>query len=250
MATVLRAKTAGFCMGVGLALRKLDQALKEHRARSSGRLVMLGPIIHNPQVMNTYMQQGVVLAHSLDAVQPGDTVIIRAHGVPREDEARLLDLGAHVLDATCPKVKQAQLAIDEATRQGTSLYLFGEAEHPEVQGLVSYANGPCLVFGSLKELKEKQTFKDTHNVVLAAQTTQEREEFEAIKRTLAEGHSLSVLETICDATRRRQQEALMISQQDDRRRGKNKRKHAPSGRCGGKLRHCGVAHRSTGRAAS
>ena len=87
MATVLRAKTAGFCMGVGLALRKLDQALKEHRARSSGRLVMLGPIIHNPQVMNTYMQQGVVLAHSLDAVQPGDTVIIRAHGVPREDEA-------------------------------------------------------------------------------------------------------------------------------------------------------------------
>ena len=108
---------------------------------------------------------------------------------------------------------QAQLAIDEATRQGTSLYLFGEAEHPEVQGLVSYANGPCLVFGSLKELKEKQTFKDTHNVVLAAQTTQEREEFEAIKKTLAEGHSLSVLETICDATRRRQQEALMISQQ-------------------------------------
>ena len=89
MATVLRAKTAGFCMGVGLALRKLDQALKEHRARSSGRLVMLGPIIHNPQVMNTYMQQGVVLAHSLDAVQPGDTVIIRAHGVPREDEALL-----------------------------------------------------------------------------------------------------------------------------------------------------------------
>ena len=115
--------------------------------------------------MNTYMQQGVVLAHSLDAVQPGDTVIIRAHGIPREDEVRLLDLGAHVLDATCPKVKQAQLAIDEATRQGTSLYLFGEAEHPEVQGLVSYANGPCLVFGSLKELKEKQTFKDTHSEV-------------------------------------------------------------------------------------
>lgn len=48
MATVLRAKTAGFCMGVGLALRKLDQALKEHRARSSGRLVMLGPIIPQP----------------------------------------------------------------------------------------------------------------------------------------------------------------------------------------------------------
>lgn len=82
-----------------------------------------------------------------------------------------------------------------------------------MQGLVSYANGPCLVFGSLKELKEKQTFKDTHAVVLAAQTTQEREEFEAIKKLLAERHALTVLETICDATRKRQQEALMISQQ-------------------------------------
>lgn len=94
MAIVLRAKTAGFCMGVGLALRKLDQAIEEHKARSSGRLVMLGPIIHNPQVMDTYMRQGVILAHSLDAVQPGDTVIIRAHGIPRKDEARLLGLGA------------------------------------------------------------------------------------------------------------------------------------------------------------
>ena len=61
--------------------------------------------------------------------------------------------------------------------------------------------------------RQEQTFKDTHKVVLAAQTTQDREEFEAIKKSLAEGHSLSVLETICDATRRRQQEALMISQQ-------------------------------------
>ncbi len=212
MTILLRAKTAGFCMGVGLALRKLDQAVKEHRNRG-GRLVMLGPIIHNPQVMASYTQQGVICAHSLDDILPGDTVVIRAHGIPREDEARLLGLGAHVLDATCPKVKQAQLAIDEATRRGTSLYLFGEAEHPEVQGLVSYANGPCLVFGSLKELKENQTFKDVPNVVLAAQTTQEREEFEAIKSALAEGHSLSVLDTICDATRRRQQEAQMISQQ-------------------------------------
>ena len=86
MATVLRAKTAGVCMGVGLALRKLDQALKEHRARSSGRLVMLGPIIHNPQVMNTYMQQGVVLAHSLDAVQhrhhPGARRTARRRSAP------------------------------------------------------------------------------------------------------------------------------------------------------------------------
>ena len=203
MAIVLRAKTAGFCMGVGLALRKLDQAIKEHKSRSSGRLVMLGPIIHNPQVMNTYMQQGVVLAHSLDAVQPGDTVIIRAHGIPREDEVRLLDLGAHILDATCPKVKQAQLAIDEATRQGTSLYLFGEAEHPEVQGLVSYANGPCLVFGSLKELKEKQTFKKIPTMWCWRLKPRGIARIRSHQKSLAEGHSYRVTHLRRDAGRQR-----------------------------------------------
>ena len=193
---ILRAKTAGFCMGVGLALRKLDQALKEHQDAGKGRLVMLGPIIHNPQVLDAYTRRGVVCAHSLDDVRPGDTVVIRAHGIPRDEEARLLGIGARVLDATCPRVKQAQLAIDEATRPGTSLYLFGETEHPEVRGLVSYANSPCSVFGSLGELEAMQTFREEQDVVLAAQTTQEREEFD----------------TICDATRRRQQEAQALSQ--------------------------------------
>ncbi len=209
---ILRAKTAGFCMGVGLALRKLDQALKEHPDTGEGRLVMLGPIIHNPQVLDAYTRLGVVCAHSLADVRPGDTVVIRAHGIPRDDEARLVGLGARVLDATCPRVKQAQLSIDEATRPGTSLYLFGEAEHPEVRGLVSYANSPCAVFGSLGELEAMQTFREEQDVVLAAQTTQEKEEFEAIRKRLEGAHSLVVLDTICDATRRRQREAQALSQ--------------------------------------
>ena len=210
---ILRARTAGFCMGVGLALRKLDQALKEHLEPGAGRLVMLGPIIHNPQVLDAYTREGVICAGSLADVRSGDTVVIRAHGIPREDETRLIEIGAQVLDATCPRVKQAQLAIDDATRGGTSLYLFGEAEHPEVRGLVSYANGPCAVFGSLRELDGMQPFRAEQDVVLAAQTTQEREEFEAIRRRLADAHSLLVLDTICDATRRRQQEAQTLSQQ-------------------------------------
>ena len=209
---ILRAKTAGFCMGVGLALRKLDQALKEYPGTGEGRLVMLGPIIHNPQVLDAYTRLGVVCAHSLADVRPGDTVVIRAHGIPRDDEARLLGIGARVLDATCPRVKQAQISIDEATRPGTSLYLFGEAEHPEVRGLVSYANSPCAVFGSLGELEAMQTFREEQDVVLAAQTTQERGEFEAIRKRLESAHSLVVLDTICDATRRRQQEAQALSQ--------------------------------------
>lgn len=133
---ILRARTAGFCMGVGLALRKLDEALALQK-KGEGRLVMLGPIIHNPQVLDSYTRQGVICAESPADIRPGDTVLIRAHGIPREVEASLRNLGATILDATCPRVKEAQLAIDNATRTGGSLYLFGEAEHPEVRGLVS-----------------------------------------------------------------------------------------------------------------
>ena len=229
---VVRVRTAGFCMGVGLALNKLDQEIKREKqtgnpARSVSRLLMLGPIIHNPQVLDDYARQGVIQANSLDEIHPGDTVVIRAHGIPRADENRLHTMGATLIDATCPKVKKAQLAIAEATRNGLPLYLFGEAEHPEVRGLVSYAAGPCLVFGSLQELQarfadyQKQISRTAETeapghgkkAVLAAQTTQERFEFDAIQEWLSRQLDLTILSTICDATRKRQEETQQVAQQ-------------------------------------
>lgn len=209
---VIRARTAGFCMGVGLALRKLDEAVAASAGRA-GRLLMLGPIIHNPQALEAYAARGVLRADSLDDIRPGDTVVIRAHGIPREDEARLAALGANVVDATCPKVKRAQLAIAEATADGRRLYLFGEAEHPEVRGLVSYAGGPCLVFD--RQDAPSPPGRDEPAAV-AAQTTQERGEFEALCARLAAGGApLVVLSTICDATRRRQDEAAALAREAD-----------------------------------
>ena len=213
---IIKVRTAGFCMGVGLALRKLDQALMERSgqtASAGGRLLMLGPIIHNPQVLAYYTEQGVVQADTPDDVRPEDTVLIRAHGIPQESEAILLKKGAMLIDATCPKVKQAQLAIAKATEGGIPLYLFGEEEHPEVRGLVSYACGSCHVFGSLAALQQE---KNLHGpAVLAAQTTQERLEFEAIQEWLAARVSLTVLSTICDATKKRQEETRRVALHSD-----------------------------------
>lgn len=206
---VIRAKTAGFCKGVELALHKLDEALN---VSSKGRLIMLGPIVHNPQVLADYARRGVIRADAAEELHSGDTVVIRAHGIPRHEEFHLLRLGIQLVDATCPKVKQAQLAIAKATEGGIPLYLFGEADHPEVRGLLSYANGPCHIFGSLQELKKAfPCFDASAATVLAAQTTQERGEFEAIQEWLQAQGSVRVLSTICDATRKRQQEAKEIA---------------------------------------
>ena len=211
---VVRAKTAGFCMGVSLALQKLDAALGDG-GQGGGRICTLGPIIHNPQVLADYEARGVVCVNDPAELSAGDVAVIRAHGITREVEARVRASGARMVDATCPKVKKAQIAIARATAQGAALLLFGEARHPEVRGLVSYASGPAHVFGGLDELQGLRLTAGTA-YVLASQTTQDKALFQQIRKRLQQTvRDLTVLSTICDATRERQQEARDIAAQVD-----------------------------------
>jgi 4-hydroxy-3-methylbut-2-enyl diphosphate reductase len=210
---IIRAKTAGFCMGVSLALRKLNHALSKE---AFGRVVTFGPIIHNPQVLADYAQRGVVEVNSLDALHPSDRVLIRAHGIPRQMEEALVEIGVEIVDATCPKVKKAQKNIAEMCSAGLTLILFGEAEHPEVRGLLSYSTPGSLLFSSLQELEELPLAQNV-NYFLAAQTTQDQDFFlqasERLKKRLH--RPLPVLNTICDATRKRLNEAGSLAEKVD-----------------------------------
>lgn len=214
---ILRARTAGFCMGVSLALNRLEKALAQLPAirEAGGRLITLGPIIHNPRVMEEYAEQGVLCIENPDEVRPGDHVLIRAHGIAKGVEEKLRASGAVILDATCPKVKAAQLAIGREKDSGT-LLLFGEADHPEVRGLVSYAGCNAVVFADGKEIAGLGLDPDGA-YYLAAQTTQDKEGFAEVKETLAAllSHPLPVLETICGATSKRQDEATAIARKAD-----------------------------------
>ena len=218
---VRRAKTAGFCMGVSLALQKLNTALERStgqgtgQAMGAGRICTLGPIIHNPQVLAEYEARGVVCVKDPAQLRQDDVAVIRAHGITREVEQALCASGATVVDATCPKVKKAQLAIARATSQGASLLLFGEEDHPEVRGLISYACGPAHVFGNAEELAALP-LDPAQPYVLASQTTQDREIFTAIHKSLGSSlNNLTVLSTICDATSERQEEARNIASSVD-----------------------------------
>lgn len=209
---VILAETAGFCMGVSLALKKLDRAVAEGQAC----ICTLGPIIHNPQVLTHYEKLGVKRIQSPDEAEPGCVVVIRAHGIPQELEQELNKLGVVIVDATCPKVKKAQLLIERQTERGRTLLLYGEENHPEVKGLLSYAKDDAVVFDDLKSLKGRiQVGKD---YFLAAQTTQDKAVFEEV-RAYAKRQSdmtLPVLETICDATKVRQQEAVKVAKRVDK----------------------------------
>ena len=203
------AETAGFCMGVGMALRKLDLALED--PQHAGTIFTMGPIIHNPQVLEHYAAMGVRQAHTQDDVHTGDVVVIRAHGIPKQIQQSHAQRGAILIDATCPKVKKAQILIQKQAAHGKHLLLFGEPNHPEVQGLISYAQ----TYDTFETLEELQllALSPARRYFLAAQTTQDKDLFDAIATYLktALDQDLPVLDTICTATKERQDEVRRIA---------------------------------------
>ena len=209
---VIRAKTAGFCMGVALALQKLDSAIEAHKGQ---RICTMGPIIHNPQVLEHYASLGVVCLQNINNAQADDCIIVRAHGIPKNKEMELEAKGVSLIDATCPKVKKAQVSIAKATQEGSVLLLFGEEDHPEVRGLVSYAAYDAIVFTSLQELQQWELKPDL-SYVLASQTTQDGKKFIEITQYLQNVFpNMPVLSTICNATHERQNEILHIASKVD-----------------------------------
>ena len=78
------AKSAGFCFGVSRAVELVEQAAKE-----GGRVVTLGPIIHNRHAVNHFAQMGVGVIDTPEQAQEGDTVVIRSHGVSRAVQQQL-----------------------------------------------------------------------------------------------------------------------------------------------------------------
>jgi 4-hydroxy-3-methylbut-2-enyl diphosphate reductase len=203
------AETAGFCMGVDLALNKLDNAIRN--PPRCGTIHTLGPIIHNPQVLERYSDLGVRQTNGEERLAETDVVIIRAHGIPRQLQENFEKQNIAVIDATCPKVKKAQILIQKQAEQGKHLLLFGERDHPEVKGLVSYAP-EHTVFEDLAELKAQSLGQDTV-YFLAAQTTQDRGLFSAVCDYLQKeiDPDMTVLDTICTATKDRQEEVRSLS---------------------------------------
>lgn len=214
---ILRAKTAGFCMGVDLALKKLASLLTEPQAQPrKSPIITFGPIIHNPQVLEEYATKGVTTVNEVADIPVGATVVIRAHGIPEPVRRSLVARGATLVDATCPKVKKAQTLIAAQAGKGKVLLLFGEEDHPEVKGLLSYATAGAHVFNSMAELEEL-SLPHGPTYFLAAQTTQDEQEFTRIKDYLRDrfGQGMTVLSTICNATANRQQEAMDLAAQVD-----------------------------------
>jgi len=205
---ILLAKSAGFCFGVRRATQMAFEAAAAHE-----HICSLGPVIHSPQVVKGLAEQGVQVVSDVNEIPPG-SVIIRSHGVTAEEMARIQEKNLAVVDATCPFVKKAQEYAARLSEEDYTVVIVGEMEHPEVQGIVSYAGDAVVhVVASAAQASALPRMK---KVGIVAQTTQLYENLRAIMDVcLTKSQELRVFNTICDATSVRQNEAREIARSVD-----------------------------------
>ncbi len=210
--TVEKAAGTGFCFGVRRAINILEKVAHER-----GRVETLGAIVHNQQVLQRLADIGVRVAKSVDDIQ-GNTVVIGAHGIsPRlEDEIRARY--SEIINTTCPFVHRAQVAARRLAKSGFFVIIYGDANHPEVRGILGWANGKGVA-----TLDENfiATFEHLpRRLGVLSQTTQIPARFtEFVKKlidsTLAKDAELRIIDTICHEIRQRQQSALELANRVD-----------------------------------
>ena len=209
---IILAKTAGFCFGVNRAVKLTYELLEQGRP-----VATLGPLIHNPQVVEDLESKGAITCDSVDDVPDGCEVVIRSHGVGQSvyDKISTRRLAYH--DATCPFVTKIHKIAARAGAEGAMLLVAGDAKHPEVQGIVGHTTGKVEVFANLAELEKLlPEFTQQKSIFAVAQTTFNVQSWETCKEFLKnQCTNAKIFDTICNATWARQQEAEDLSQKCD-----------------------------------
>ena len=209
---IILAKTAGFCFGVNRAVKLTYELLEQGRP-----VATLGPLIHNPQVVEDLESKGAITCDSVDDVPDGYEVVIRSHGVGQSvyDKISTRCLAYH--DATCPFVTKIHKIAARAGADGAMLLVAGDAKHPEVQGIVGHTTGKVEVFANLAELEKLlPELTQQKSIFAVAQTTFNVQSWETCKEFLKnQCTNAKIFDTICNATWARQQEAEDLSQKCD-----------------------------------
>ncbi len=207
------AKTAGFCFGVDRAVELAYQLIHDGES-----VTTLGPIIHNPQVVADLAKKGCAAID--DPLQAnGRTLIIRSHGVARCVYDLLEQNGIPYRDATCPFVAKIHRIVAEQSANGKTVYIIGDPNHPEVQGIIGHCAGTYRTaqnVNELKNLRKEFTIDQKNDIIVVAQTTFHKDLWEECCKYLKKHYTnIKIFDTICNATYERQAEAAALAQSSD-----------------------------------
>jgi len=206
--TIYRAQHSGFCFGVKRAI-KLAQDAKAHYIGK--QIFTLGELIHNPQIVHELKNGGIEPANSVDELHDS-VVIIRSHGITRSERLELQQNGNVIIDATCPYVARTHELIRDMIREGYQVYIMGDADHPEVIGMLSYGDEHTRVISPREDVCKAKYQK----VSLISQTTQKMDDLINLSGKLLNcTKELRIFNTICLATSERQTASLSLASETD-----------------------------------
>lgn len=211
---VLLAKTAGFCFGVKRAVDTVYQQVEENK---DCKIYTFGPIIHNDEVIKDMQAKGVTVLEGEEDLPKAKNgiVIIRSHGVPKRICDRMDELGIQYVDATCPFVKKIHKIAMEKAEEGAFLVVIGNPVHPEVEGIMGWAGEDAAVISTAEEA-EHLTVPEDRKICVVAQTTFNYNKFKELVEIISKRrYDISVLNTICSATKERQTETARIADRVD-----------------------------------
>ena len=201
------ARRTGFCYGVREAIDYAKLAAAQGKQTHT-----LGQVVHNEGVINQLEAQGIRTVDSLDDVDHGSAVVIRAHGVTPEVMGRAREKGLEVIDGTCTWVVQEHRELAKLVEEGYVIVLLGTPRHPEVVGMLGFAPDAIVV----DEEEDWARIPRTKRMALISQSTQPPWKFEKLAAHLVgRCHELKVVNTVCPVTIRRQQDTLDLAEQVD-----------------------------------
>ncbi len=199
------AKNYGFCFGVKRAIEI---------AENSSNATTIGPLIHNNEEIKRLKENfNVLTSNDINDLGGAKRAIIRTHGIVKEDYQKLKESGVEIIDATCPYVTKPQEIVEKMSGFGYKVVIFGDVNHPEVKGVMSYASNDPVVVMNIDELKGIDI---RQKVAVISQTTRKISEFKKIVSYLIEHHKeVRVFNTICSATFTNQTSADILSMEAD-----------------------------------
>ena len=211
MSRVVRSNVLGFCGGVRRAVQMIETELVEH-----GSLYTLGAIVHNAHVVDSLAAKGAKMVESLAVVPEGATVAITAHGAGEDVYQEIERRGLRLVDTTCPIVRRAQETAARLVGDGYYVVVYGEAEHPEVRGILSWTRGQ----GIATQSPDVSVPEGKTGLAVIAQTTKNPVRFAEFAQAIVERFTarvpeIRIVDTTCPETGRRYQAARELAEDVD-----------------------------------
>jgi 4-hydroxy-3-methylbut-2-enyl diphosphate reductase len=209
--TVTLAKEVGFCFGVKRAINLTRQALTER-----DNVFIVGDLVHNKSVTDELEGKGLQKISDFDMRSNG-TMVIRAHGIPKEKLQDAREKGLEIVNATCPIVMRAQEAAKNLENRGCQVVIIGDENHAEIKGILGALDQPALVIDSLEELhRAREEHRLKRKVGVIFQTTHALELCrEIVNELVFMCKEIQIINTICRPVQMRQDDALDLAEKVD-----------------------------------